>query len=145
MIARGLVSLNRSADGDTLTPYHVEAGIAVEHATAKSYAATDWRRIVELYDVLLEINPTPVVALNRAIAISRARGPKAGLDAVNAIARTGALRDYYLLAATLGELSRECGDVGAAGAHYRAALACRCSEPERRFLERRLAEVDALR
>ena len=141
MIARGLVHLNRSADGDRLTPYHVEAGIAVVHATAESYAATDWRRIVELYDVLLEINPTPVVALNRAIAISRWRGPRAGLDAVNAIVRTGALRDYYLLPATLGELSRECGDVAAAGEHYRAALACRCSEPERRFIERRLAEI----
>jgi RNA polymerase sigma-70 factor (ECF subfamily) len=144
MIARGLVHLNRSADGDKLTPYHVEAGIAVEHATAESYAATDWRRIVELYDVLLAINPTPVVALNRAIAISRSRGPKAGLDAVSALVRTGALRDYYLLPATLGELSRECGDVAAAAAHYRAALACRCSEPERRFLERRLAEVAVL-
>jgi RNA polymerase sigma-70 factor (ECF subfamily) len=141
MIARGLVHLNRSADGDKLTPYHVEAGIAVAHATAESYAATDWRRIVELYDVLLEINPTPVVALNRGIAISRSRGPKAGLDAVSAIVRTGALRDYYLLPATLGELSRECGDVAAAAMHYRAALACRCSEPERRFLERRLADV----
>jgi RNA polymerase sigma-70 factor (ECF subfamily) len=141
MIARGLVHLDRSADGDTLTPYHVEAGIAVAHATAESYAATDWRRIVELYDALMEINPTPVVSLNRAIALSRWRGARAGLEALSAVVRAGSLREYYLLPATLGELSRECGDIPGAAAHYRAALACRCSEPERRFLERRLAEV----
>ena len=141
MIARGLVHLNRSADGDRLTPYHVEAGIAVVHATAESYAATDWRRIVELYDVLARDQSDAGCGAepgDRDLAVARAR---AGLDAVNAIVRTGALRDYYLLPATLGELSRECGDVAASGEHYRAALACRCSEPERRFIERRLAEI----
>jgi RNA polymerase sigma-70 factor, ECF subfamily len=142
MIARGLRHLDKSADGNTLTPYHIEAGIAVAHATAETYHATDWRHIVDLYDALIRIKPTPVVALNRAVALSRWRGPQAGLDALRGVVKAGSLREYYLLPATLGELSRESGDLAAARAHYRDALACRCSEPERRFLERRLAEVE---
>jgi RNA polymerase sigma-70 factor (ECF subfamily) len=141
MISRGMMHLDRSAAGRLLTAYHLEAGIAACHATAASYHATDWPRIVDAYDTLLSIKPTPVVALNRAIAISRARGPAAGLEAIAIVADDPALKRYYLFHATLGELVRERGDYATAAEHYRAALACECSDPERRFLERRLREV----
>jgi RNA polymerase sigma-70 factor (ECF subfamily) len=144
MIARGMVHLDRSASGPSLTAYHIEAGIAACHATAARYDATDWIRIVDLYDTLLSVKPTPVVALNRAIAISRAKGPAEGLRAMAIVADDAALKRYYLLHATLGELARESGDRAAAAEHYRAALACECSEPERRFLARRRALLVAL-
>ena len=102
---------------------------------------TDWPRIAELYDSLLAMKPTPVVALNRAIAISRVHGSRAGLAAVDAIAGDAVLARYYLLHATLGELALETGDRERAADGFRAALACECSEPERRFLEKRLRDA----
>jgi RNA polymerase sigma-70 factor (ECF subfamily) len=140
-IARGLQHLDAAAAGDTLTVYHLEAGIAACHAMATRYEDTDWANIVELYDSLIAIKPTPIVALNRAIAISRLRGARAGLAAVDAIAGDPLLARYYLLHATLGELALECGDRDRAADGFAAALACECSEPERRFLERRLQHV----
>jgi RNA polymerase sigma-70 factor (ECF subfamily) len=141
LIDRGLRDLDRAASGDTLTIYHLEAGIAACHAVAPRYEDTDWLRIVELYDTLAALKPTPIVALNRAIALSRLHGPQVGLAAVESIAGAPALARYYLLPATMGELARESGDAVRAAECYRAALACECSEPERRFLERRLAEL----
>lgn len=141
MISRGMMHLDRSAAGRLLTAYHLEAGIAACHATAASYSATDWPRIVDLYETLRSIKPTPVVALNRAIAISRAHGPAAGLEAIAIVADDPALKRYYLFHAALGELARESGDHAAAAEHYRAALGCECSDPERRFLERRLRDT----
>ena len=140
-IARGLQHLDAAASGDRLTVYHVEAGIAACHAVAARYEETDWPRIAELYDSLLVMKPTPVVALNRAIAISRVHGPRAGLAAVDAIAGDAVLARYYLLHATVGELALETGDRDRAAECFRAALACECSEPERRFLERRLRDA----
>ena len=140
-IARGLQRLDAAASGDTLTVYHVEAGIAACHAVAARYEDTDWPRIAELYDSLLAMKPTPVVALNRAIAISRVHGPRAGLAAVDAIAGDPVLARYYLLHATLGELALETDDRERAADGFRAALACECSEPERRFLEKRLRDA----
>src|SRR5205823_2726691 len=84
-IARGMQHLDAAATGDALTVYHIEAGIAACHAAASRYEDTDWANIVDLYDALITIKPTPVVALNRAIAVSRLRGPAAGLAAVDAI------------------------------------------------------------
>ncbi len=141
MIARGIDHLDRSAAGESVTSYHLEAGIAACHAAAARYEDTDWARIVELYDMLAAVNPTPVVRLNRAIAISRAGGAAAGLSALDDVIDQPALQRYYLLPATLGEFSRDLGDSARAAEHYRAALACECSEPERRFLERRLSEL----
>jgi RNA polymerase sigma-70 factor (ECF subfamily) len=143
LIARGLAHLERAAAADEPTPYHLEAGIAACHAVAAPPAATDWARIVDLYDALLAIKPSPIVALNRAIAISRLRGAAAGLAALEPIAGDRALRRYHLLPATLGELWREAGDAARAADCYRDALACECTVPERRFLERRLAEIAA--
>ena len=142
LIDRGLRHLDRAAAGDTLTIYHIEAGIAACHAMAARYDDTDWSRIVELYDMLASIKPTPIVALNRAIALSRLHGPEVGLAAMESIATDPVLARYYLLPATMGELARESGDAARAADCFRAALACECSQPERRFIERKLREVE---
>jgi RNA polymerase sigma-70 factor, ECF subfamily len=142
-IARGLRHLDASAAGDALTVYHLEAGIAACHAAAAHYDDTDWGRIVDLYDSLITIKPTPIVALNRAIAVSRRRGPAAGLAAVDAIAGDPVLARYYLLHATIAELALECGDRERAVEAFAAALACECSAPVRRFLEKRVRAMEA--
>jgi RNA polymerase sigma-70 factor, ECF subfamily len=142
-IARGLYHLDAAASGDTLTVYHVEAGIAACHAVAPRYDDTDWPRIADLYDSLIVMKPTPVVALNRAIALSRVHGPGAGLAAVETIAGDAVLARYYLLHATMGELALETGDRDRAAECFRAALECECSDPERRFLERRLRTAES--
>jgi len=144
-IARGLQHLDAAASGDTLTVYHLEAGIAACHAVAPRYDDTDWPRIADLYDSLIVMKPTPIVALNRAIALSRVHGPGAGLAAVEAIAGDAVLARYYLLHATMGELALETGARDRAAECFRAALECECSEPEHRFLERRLREARSTR
>jgi RNA polymerase sigma-70 factor (ECF subfamily) len=145
MIAEGLRHLDASARGNEVTAYHLQAGIAAAHAVAPTYAATDWNEIVSLYDSLLDLEPTPVVALNRAIALSRSADPAAGLRALDALRDDPTLSRYALFHATLGELSRETGDLEAAAAHYRAALALPCSDPGRRFLERKLGTIRSAR
>jgi RNA polymerase sigma-70 factor (ECF subfamily) len=139
LIARGLDHLERSAAGEELSVYHLEAGIAACHAIAPSYAATDWPHILELYDALLEVEPTPVVALNRAVALSRVSGPEAGIHAVEALRTERPITRTHLYWATLAALHAEKGDREAAASFYRAALELPCSEPERRFLAERLA------
>jgi RNA polymerase sigma-70 factor (ECF subfamily) len=141
MIARGLRHLDASAHGPQVTRYHLEAGIAAVHAVAPSYADTDWNEIVSLYDALLDVEPSPIVALNRAIAVSRVHGAAAGLSALAALRGDPALAGYLLFHATLGELSREAGDDRAAERHYRDALALPASEPARRFLRRKLGTI----
>lgn len=141
MIADGLRHLDASARGNEVTAYHLQAGIAAAHAAARTYAETDWNEIVSLYDALLDVEPSPIVALNRAIALSRAKGADAGLRALEALRDDPSLSRYALFHATLGELSRETGDLTAAEAHYRAALALPCSGPGRRFLERKLGTI----
>jgi RNA polymerase sigma-70 factor (ECF subfamily) len=141
MIADGFRHLDASAQGDEVSAYHLQAGIAAAHAAAPDYAATDWNEIVSLYDALLDLEPSPVVALNRAIARSRVYGPAAGLRDLHALRDDPTLTRYVLFHATLGELSRETGDLSAAEQHYRAALALPSSDPSRRFLERRLGTI----
>lgn len=138
-IGRAFAHLERAAAGDAMSVYHLQAAIAAHHAAAPSAAATDWAAILELYDQLLALNPSPVVALNRAVALARVHGPRAGLEALDAIAGDPAVARYYLLGATRGELLLEAGEREQASAAYRQALECECSEPERRFLERKLA------
>ncbi|HEY7546638.1 MAG TPA: sigma-70 family RNA polymerase sigma factor [Blastocatellia bacterium] len=138
LIHRGLYHLDRCAEGDEITEYHLQAGIAACHVAAESYERTDWPRIVELYDRLWELNPSPVVALNRAVALSRWRGPEAGISALEEIASHPAMSHYYLLPATIGELWNEIGEAEKAAVCFRQALECSCSEPERRFLLRKL-------
>lgn len=141
LIDRGLLHLERSAQGGELSAYHLEAGISACHATASSYESTDWGYVVELYDQLYATKPTPVVALNRAAALSRLKGPLHGLRAIEAVQHDPILRDYYLLPAIQGELWREIGDKEQAAGGYRRALACTCTEPERRFLLEKLRSV----
>jgi RNA polymerase sigma-70 factor, ECF subfamily len=143
LLAAGFRALDRASAGDAMTIYHLEAGIAACHAAAPSFDQTDWRRIVELYDLLVGLKPTPIVALNRAIAVAKLEGPRAGLAALQPIADDPVLARYYLLHAAMGELTWQAGDPSRASDDFRKALACECSEPERRFLERRLGTLQA--
>ncbi len=140
LIAQGLRELDKSAAGDEVTSYHLQAGIAAQHALAPSYDATDWEDITDQYDQLYELDPNPIIALNRAIALSRWKGPEAGLAALAQIEHHPALARYHLLPATLGELSNELGQQEKAAAYYKAALECVCTEPERRLLQKRLLQ-----
>jgi RNA polymerase sigma-70 factor, ECF subfamily len=141
LIAAGLRHFGRSAAGDSLTTYHLQAEIAAIHATAPTDAETDWAGIVARYDQLYQLESTPVVALNGAIARSRWLGPEAGLRALATISSHPALSNYHLLPAVSAELWRQFGDFDKAAEAYRAALNCECTEPERRFLESQLETV----
>jgi RNA polymerase sigma-70 factor (ECF subfamily) len=124
-----------------VSPFHLEAGIAACHALAATYDATDWRQIVAFYDQLLALTPSPVIALQRAIAVGRADGARAGLRALKVLVGNDRLDDDPVLAAAIGELEAQRGDVRAARAAYRRALELAGTVPERRFLEERLAEL----
>jgi RNA polymerase sigma-70 factor (ECF subfamily) len=123
-------------------PYQLQAAIAACHATAAGPAATDWARIARLYALLAGLVPSPVVELNRAVAVAMADGPAAGLELIDALGSRG-LEGYYLLPATRADLLRRLGRPAGAAASYREALALAPSEAERRYLARRLAEVTA--
>jgi RNA polymerase sigma-70 factor (ECF subfamily) len=138
MIARGMRHLDASASGDEITTYHVEAAIAACHAAAPSFAETDWPRMVSLYDELLAMQPSPVAALNRAVAVAMAEGPQAGIEAIESMASRDSLRDYPLLYATLGELWLQRGDSERAAEQFTRALELPSSMPEKRFLLRKL-------
>jgi len=138
---RGLAHLTRSARGETLSRYHIEAGIAAEHCLAPSYADTNWAEIVRLYEVLERIAPSPLNVLNRAIALAEQQGPDAGLAALEAFEAPSWLLGYYLWDATLGELHRRRGDRDQALAHTKRALAAAPTNPEKALLERRLREI----
>ena len=138
LIAEGLRQLDASARGAAVTSYHLQAGIAACHAVAPAYAQTDWEEILSLYDALLDLEPSPIVALTRAIAQSRADGAAAGLRALEPLRDDPTLARYVLFHATLGELTREAGDIAASARHYTTALDLPSSEPARRFLQRKL-------
>ena len=141
MIADGLEHLGRASTGDIVSPFHLEAAIAACHALAASYAATDWSQIVALYDQLLALTPSPVIALQRAIAVGRANGARAGLRALKGLVGNDRLDGDPVLAAAIGELEAQRGDVRAARAAYRRALELAGTAPERRLLEERLAAM----
>jgi RNA polymerase sigma-70 factor (ECF subfamily) len=124
-------------------PYQLQAAIAACHAQARSAADTDWREIAVLYDRLSEIAATPVVLLNRAVAVAMADGPAAGLALVDELEQHGALSDYYLLPATRADLLRRLGRDREAAEAYRRALELVPTDAERRFLRRRLSELSA--
>ncbi|CAM5333626.1 RNA polymerase sigma factor [Mycolicibacterium aubagnense] len=124
-------------------PYLLQAAIASVHAGAASIDETDWAQIVGLYDTLLRVGPSPVVSLNRAVAIGMRDGPTAGLRAVEAVLSTGALDDYHLAHAARADMQRRLGQTGAARSSYIRALELARQPAERRFLEARLAEIDS--
>jgi RNA polymerase sigma-70 factor (ECF subfamily) len=141
LMARGLFHLSRSAAGDDITEYHLQAGIAACHCVAKDYADTDWRQILELYDRLLEYDDSPVVALNRAVAVAEVRGPQAGIEAIAAIRNLRSLESYYLLYAVLGEFEARLNHAPAAAAHFRKSLQLAEIKAEQAFLSKRLQAV----
>ncbi len=142
LASEGLALLEQSAAGDEVSAYHVEAAIAAVHASASSVEATDWGAIVSLYDRLLSIAPSPVVALNRAIAVAQREGPERGLAEIDAIADRERLAAYPFYAAARGELELRRGDRAAARRHWLAALSLARSDGERRFVTRRLTQCE---
>jgi RNA polymerase sigma-70 factor (ECF subfamily) len=147
MIAEGLALVEaalggpRQAEARAFGPYAIQAAIAAVHAEAPSAAVTDWAQIAGLYDVLLRIDPSPVVELNRAAAIAARDGPAAGLALVDAILERGDLAGYHLAHSARADLCRQLGRTADARSAYARALALARQEPERRFLERRLNEL----
>jgi len=140
-IAEGAALVERALVSRRFGPYSLQAAIAAVHAEAQSPEATDWREIVGLYDILLRVDPSPIVELNRAVAVAMREGPADGLALVDAILARGDLQDYRLAHATRADLCRRLGETGQARASYERALALTQQEPERRFLERRLHEL----
>lgn len=131
--------LARSAHGDIVSCYHLEAGIAMYHCKARTFAQTNWPAILRHYDLLLQLQRSPIYLLNRAIALAHVEGPEAGIAALTEIRDHPVLRDYPLLEAALGELYRRAGDVVRAAHHVRAALQKSRAPQDRQLLERRLA------
>jgi len=142
LIALGFHHFDRSIAGDEVTEYHVQAAIAATHARAAGSEGIDWPVILQLYDQLLTINPSPVVALNRAVAVAKVRGATEALLEIEPLNSDPKLRDYYLRPAVQGQLLAELGRRAEAAECFRKALECSCSEPERRFLRRRLREAE---
>lgn len=142
MIARGLAHLGQSACGDELTAYHLQAGVAACHCTAPDYAATDWPRILSLYDRLVQIDDSPIVALNRAVAVAEVHGPAAGLDAIEEMPNRQSLDSYYLLYAVLAELELQMNRRHAAAEHLRKAIALTPLASEQALLTRRLQQCE---
>jgi RNA polymerase sigma-70 factor (ECF subfamily) len=141
MIAEGTALVERALGLRGIGPYVLQAAISAVHAEAPSAAGTDWAEIVGLYDVLARIEPSPVVELNRAVAIAMRDGPAAGLEQIDAILSRGELADYHLAHAARADLCRRLGKTAEARAYYQKALGLTRQEPERRFLERRLAAL----
>ena len=140
-IAEGTALVERALSSRRFGPYTIQAAIAAVHAEAPTAAATDWAEIVGLYDVLVASDPSPVIELNRAVAVAMRDGPAAGLALIDAILERGDLVDYRLAHAARADLCRRLGKRPDARASYERALALARQEPERRFLERRLAGV----
>ncbi len=138
MIARGMFHFAQSAAGDELSEYHLQAGIAACHCAAKDYESTDWRQILSLYDRLTEFDQSPVVALNRAVAVAKIHGPQAGIAAVAAIRSSQKLKSYYLLYAVLGEFESQLDHKQTAAEHFRRSFELAETKSERAFLLKRL-------
>jgi len=141
LIAEGVALVERALSSRRFGPYALQAAIAAVHAEAPDASATDWAQIVGLYDLLLQMEPSPVIELNRAVALAMRDGPQAGLAVVDAILARGELEDYRLAHAARADLCRRLGRNAEARDAYKRALALTRTEPERRFLERRLAEL----
>jgi len=140
-IAEGTALVERALSSRRIGPYTLQAAIAAVHAEAASAEATDWVQIVGLYDVLERVDPTPVVELNRAVAVAMRDGPAAGLAIIDALLARGDLDDYHLAHSARADLCRRVGRTADARRSYQRALDLTRQEPERRFLERRLHEL----
>ena len=139
-ITEGVSLVQRALSTGHVGPYTIQAAIAAVHAQAPSAAATDWGHIVALYDLLLQAHPSPVVELNRAVAVAMRDGPLAGLTLIDTILAQGDLGNYHLIHAARADLCRRLGRTAEARASYQQALSLTQQEPERRFLKKRLSE-----
>jgi RNA polymerase sigma-70 factor (ECF subfamily) len=142
-VSAGVRHLERAAAGERLTRYHLEAELAACHTLAASWAGTNWTRIIELYDQLMSLIDSPIVALNRAVAVAEVSGPAAGIASLEALEGQSVLRRYPPYEAALGEMLRRLGRYDEARAHFALAAERTESTPVRRFLERRIAECAA--
>jgi RNA polymerase sigma-70 factor (ECF subfamily) len=140
-IAEGVALVEQALKSRRFGSYTLQAAIASVHAEAESAAATDWRQIVALYDALARIQPSPVVQLNRAVAIAMRDGPEAGLAQIDAVLEQGELANYYLAHSARAEMYRRLGRTDEARSSYERALALTQQEPERRFLRERIREL----
>jgi RNA polymerase sigma-70 factor (ECF subfamily) len=140
-IGEGVRLVERALSSGQAGSYAIQAAIAAVHADAASAAATDWSEIVGLYDILMRMSPSPIVELNRGVAVAMRDGPAAGLEIIDALLARGELRDYRLTHAARGELCRRLGRAADAQQSFQRALALTRQGPERRLIERRLAEV----
>ena len=140
-IAEGVALLEKALKSRRFGPYTLQAAIAAVHAEAESVAATDWRQIVALYDRLARIQPSPVVQLNRAVAIAMRDGPEAGLTHIDAVLEHGELANYYLAHSARADMCRRLGKTAEARSSYEKALALTQQEPERQFLQERIRQL----
>src|SRR6204780_308539 len=140
-IAEGVALVEKSLHSRRFGPYTLQAAIAALHAEAESAAATDWRQIVALYNQLVRIQPSPVVQLNRAVAIAMRDGPEAGLTHIDAVLEQGELADYYLAHSARADMCRRLGRTAEARSFYEKALALTQQEPERQFLQERIRQL----
>ena len=138
MIERGILHLGHAAAGDELSEYHIQAAIAACHCMAEDYQSTDWLKILSLYDQWTQINKSPVIALNRAVAIAKVNGPSAGIEAVEAIQNRGELDSYYLLYAVRGEFEAQLRHFEAAAGYFRKALHLTEVKSEQKFLSKKV-------
>lgn len=143
LIEEGLLLVERAFLSKRAGPYTLQAAISALHAEAKSTDATDWAQITALYSLLLSLNPSPVIELNRAVAIAMHKGPEAGLQQIDAILERGDLNDYHFAHSARAELCRRIGRTNEARASWDRALALAQQDPERRFIERKLRELGA--
>ncbi|HXX62701.1 MAG TPA: RNA polymerase subunit sigma-24, partial [Bacteroidota bacterium] len=143
-IAEGSALVERALRLKRYGPYSIQAAIAAIHAGAKTPGETDWREIVGLYDVLLQAQPSPVIELNRAVAVAMRDDPEAGLRLIDGILSRGELTDYHLAHSAQGELLRRLGRLKEAELSYRRALELARQGPEKRFLEKRLRQLSSL-
>ena len=140
-IAEGVALVERALSSRRFGPYTLQAAIAAVHSEAANAASTDWPQIVALYSVLARAEPSPIVELNRAVAVAMRDGPEAGLALIDAIFARGELTDYHLAHSARADLCRRLGRKAEARSSYERALELTCQEPERRFLQRRLEEL----
>ncbi len=142
LITEGLALVTRALSTQRIGPYSIQAAIAAVHAAAAEAAKTDWAQIVALYDVLTRIEPSPIVELNRAVAVAMRDGPLAGLVLIEGLFNRGELADYHLAHAARADMCRRLGRQAEARSFYKSALALTKQEPERRFLEQRLSSLE---
>jgi RNA polymerase sigma factor (sigma-70 family) len=145
MIARGMFHLSQSAAGEQLTSYHFQAGVAACHCAAKDYDSTDWKQILALYDRLIEFDNSPIIALNRAVAVANVFNPAAGIAAVETIRNRSQLDSYYLLYAVLGDFEARQANYLPAAAYFRQALDLTPHKSEQLFLSKRIQACEERR